>query len=317
VRRLLRGVLAAALLAPAILAIGCGGSGATRFSGTALRAAGGGGTLRFAIPSAPARLDPLRAATSSDQYVDRQLFEPLVATLDGPYASARGRPGLALGWRHSGDFRIWSFRLRAGVRFQDGTPFNANVVLANAERWRAIAQGRALLPGLVAADAPRPDLARLILSEPLRDLPRRLADSRLGLVSPSALRPGGAPLSRVAQAGSGPFLLAERSPEQVSLTRYRAWWGSSHGLGPALDAIVFSALPEQAARVRVLRQGEVRVASELDRRAAETVRSDPLLTVVSARSGHALGLERSVRGIDGIHPQSLAGVWLALVGQTG
>jgi peptide/nickel transport system substrate-binding protein len=310
-----RGVLAAALLA-AILPAGCGGGGATRFSGNEPRGAGGGGTLSFAIPS-PAGLDPLRAATTSDQYVDRQIYEPLVATLDGPYKSVRDRRGLALGWSHSADFRIWSFQLRHRVRFQDGTPFNASVVLANAGRWRTTAEALALLPGLVAADAPRPDLARLILSKPLADLPRRLADPRLGMVSPAAIGPGGASLSRVSQAGSGPFVLAERSADGVSLARYRRWWGSSLGLGPALDRIEFGVVPQQAARVRLLRAGDVRLAAELDRGAVETVRRDPLLTVVGARGGQALGLERSVRGIDSARPQSLSAVSLALVGQPG
>lgn len=307
---------AAAVLLVALLG-GCGGDGATRFSGTEPPPAGGGGELGYAIPAAPTSLDPLRADSVSERTVVSQIFEPLVATLDGPYGAARPRRGLALGWRPSGDFRVWSFRLRPKVRFQDGTPFNASAVLANSQRWRADATGQALLPGLVAADAPRPDRARLIFSAPLRDLPRRLADPRLGQVSPAALDlDPDAPLSRASRAGSGPFTLAGRSDRQLSLRRFRGWWGSRHGLGPSLDEITFTVVPGGIERVGQLQEGLVRVAGDLDRAAAASLRGDPLLTVLGARSGHATGVERSVRGIESLSPEPLSDVSLALVEQS-
>ncbi|MEK6276951.1 MAG: ABC transporter substrate-binding protein [Actinomycetota bacterium] len=319
-RRSLRGALAAALVAAALVAPGCGGEGATRFSGDEPRVAGGGGALRYAIPEAPASLDPLAATATTDRAVTVQVFEPLVAVLRGPYGSATARHGLALGWRHSGDFRVWSFRLRPRVLFQDGTPFNASAVLANAERWRASPQGLALLPGLAAADAPRPDLARLIFARPLRDLPQRLQDPRLGLVSPSALGPrrgGVRRLARAERAGSGPFELVTRKAQDIAVARYRSWWGSRLGLGPALDQVVFSVVPGQFERVSQLRSGEVRVAAELNRASAESLSNDPLLTLLGAGSGHSLGLERSVRGIDSTRPEPLSDVWLALLDQVG
>lgn len=308
------GALAAGLLA-LLLAGGCG-EGATRFSGNEPPRAGGSGTLRYAVPAVPQSLDPLRAGTISERIVVSQLFEPLVARLRGPYGSARQRPGLALDWRHSRDFRVWSFRLRPGVSFQDGTPFNASAVKANAERWRDSSSGRRLLPGLVAADAPRPDLARLVLASPLRELPARLQDPRLGLVSPSAIAASGG-LSRATQAGSGPFELTRRSSDRYSFARFGRWWGSRLGLGPALDGVDFDVVPSQVARLRVLRDTDVRVAAELDPGAARSLKGEPLLTAVGVRSGHAVGFERSVRGIDGWRPEPLSGVWLALIGPAG
>ena len=136
-----RGIWVAVLLAAALP--GCGGEGATRFSGEAVTDAGGGGELVFAIAVDPGSLDPLRASSGSAQIVARQVFEPLVESLDGPYGEGNDRRGLALGWSPSGDFRVWSFQLRAGVRFQDGSPFNAGAVLANVSRWRTVARGGA------------------------------------------------------------------------------------------------------------------------------------------------------------------------------
>jgi ABC-type transport system substrate-binding protein len=188
-------------------------------------------------------------------------------------------------------------------------------VLANVRRWRASAIGRGLLPGLIGADGPRPDLVRFVFAGPVDDLPRRLSDPRLGLVSPDAIRPGAGagPLRRVAQAGSGPFELGPRSGAAIVLRRNGGWWGSRRGLGPALDQLTFRLAATRAERLALLREGAVRVAADIGVAAARRLHGDPLLTTAAERSPHAIGLERSVRGLTGWRPGSLSGVWLAVV----
>jgi peptide/nickel transport system substrate-binding protein len=314
--RSLRAIALAALIAGCCS--GCG-AGAARFSGDNPGAAGGGGDLGYAIAAHPAGMDPLHPSSLSEQIVSRQIFEPLVERLPPPY-SGSAVSGLALGWRHSSDLRVWSFRLRQGVRFQDGEPFNASAVAANAQRWIADPAGQAALPGLTAADAPRPDLVRLILSRPAPRLPRLLASPRLGIVSPPALSPPngvGASLNRIRQAGTGPFSLRGRAAGVVVLDRNRRWWGSALGLGPELDQIAFRTVPDPAERVRLLREDAVRVAADLPAADALPLRRDPLVTAIGPASGHALALERSVRGITSWRPQSLSPAWLALVAPGG
>jgi len=65
--------------------------------------------------------------------------------------------------------------LRDGVRFTNGTPFNAAAVLANARRWQSEPEGRALLLGLFAVDAPRPDVVRFLFNRPAPDVARELS----------------------------------------------------------------------------------------------------------------------------------------------
>jgi peptide/nickel transport system substrate-binding protein len=310
----LRGILVAALLP--VLAAGCGGSGARSFSGQGPTDAGGGGELTYAIADDPGGLDPLAADGYSRQAVVSQLYEPLVAALDEPYGGARDRRGLALGWQASGDLRVWSFRLRSGVEFQNGELLDAGAVVANAERWRTDPRGQLLLPSLIAADAPRPDLVRMIFSLPQPGLPSVLDDPRLGLVAPEAIESLGGPgsdLERARRVGTGPFELHSRSAGRLTLSRFRRWWGSPLGLGPALDRIGFTVTPDDAARARALRTGEVRVAAELSPSAAREIAADPLLTVAGAGGGTPLGFERSVRGIESFAPAPLNGVWLALL----
>jgi peptide/nickel transport system substrate-binding protein len=314
----LRGAWVVAVLFAAFC--GCGEEGARRFSGTSPTDAGGGGELAYAIAADPGDLDPLHAETPSAQIVARQVFEPLVASLDGPYGAPTDRPGLALRWESSDDFRIWSFHLRSEVRFQDDTPLNAEAVAANAERWQGDPAGQALLPGLVAADAPRPSLVRLILSVPDRRLPERLTDPRLGIVSPAALgieTGAGASIARAEDAGSGPFALQRREDAALALIRNRDWWGSRLDLGPALDAISFTVVADPRARARALSDGTARVAADLPREVAEALSTDPLLAVLGAGTGHAVGFERSVRGIADWRPIPLSGAWVAVITEGG
>jgi ABC-type transport system substrate-binding protein len=103
----------------------------------------------------------------------------------------------------------------------------------------------------------------------------------------------------------------------VALDRNRGWWGSRLGLGPALDRITFRGVPRRASRLALLRHGSVRVAGDVGQAAAGRLRANPLLTAVAARSAHAVGLERSVRGISGWRPTSLSGVWVTALRRNG
>jgi ABC-type transport system substrate-binding protein len=240
------------------------------------------------------------------------LHEPLVEDLAGPFDLVRRLPGLALSVLPSADRTVWRVALRPGVRFQDGTPFNASAVLANADRWLAAPEGRAVL-GELLVDAPRPDMVRFILPAPDPGFARRLASPRLGIVSPRAIADAaGGPLdsTRLPESGTGPFELRERSSDRLLLARNTGWWGTERGLGPGVDQIELRVVPDSGQRLALLRDGTVRVAA-IDSRDLGAVRADPLLTEVRQSGGAALGIERSVRGIPAGQPApSLNAVWL-------
>src|SRR3954452_22463315 len=231
----LRAAIVIGLIAlPAVA--GCGGSdsGGAPLS-TGLPPAGGGGTLAYALPALPSTLDPLAARTRAEQIVTRQLYEPLIERLSGPYAQAAPQAGLALEARPSRDRTTWTVTLRPGVRFQDGTPFNAGAVLANSRRWQTNGAGQTLLPHLFAVDAPRPDEVRFLLDQPVPDLVRRLSSPRLAIVSPRALDPEGGQKSSfvpdAAGSGTGPFEAGPRGPGRQVLSRFRGLGGRPVGGG--------------------------------------------------------------------------------------
>lgn len=305
--------LAALALCAALLIAGCGGGNDGNGTATGLPSAGGGGTLVYAVPALPATLDPLTAGDRTSQTIARQVYEPLVARLSGPYGATTVRPGLALSAEPSPDSSVWTLTLRRDVRFQDGTPFNATAVLANSRRWTTLPKGRTLLPGLFAVDAPRPDQVRFLLDAPDPSLASRLASPQLGIVSPQALEPQGGANSRLRTtegAGSGPFEFGAVSATRIELSRNAAWWGSPSGLGPALDGVAFLAEPLPGRRLRLLESGAVEVADPLGPAALAAVAQDPLLATVGGPE-LGIGLEGSVRGLDSARAVPLLSrVWL-------
>ncbi len=306
------GLIACALAA---LAAGCAGD---ENEGTPALSAGEplgeGGSLVWAVADEVTDIDPLAADTRAEQLLTRQIHEPLVASLAGPFGDTRRVPGLARGASTSGDATIWTFRLRTGVDFQDGSPFNAEAVLANAERWQSTAAGRELLPDLVDVFAPRFDVVRFILAQPDRAFDERLAAPQLGIVLPEALSGIRRDLGRPLETGTGPFELRERSAETNLLAQNTSWWGTESGLGPVLEQIEFRSEPSSAVRLALLDAGDVELADELDSAQADQALADPLLHALRGARETWLGLSRAVRGVtSGREIPSLSGAWLTTV----
>jgi peptide/nickel transport system substrate-binding protein len=125
-----------ALLLVALLALaaaGCGGGNET--SGTTGGTEGGGGeggTLVFASAADPVALDGILVSDGESSRVIEQIFETLIDLKPG---TTDLEPGLAESWEPNADATAYTFHLRQGVKFQDGTDFNADAVCFNFDRW--------------------------------------------------------------------------------------------------------------------------------------------------------------------------------------
>jgi peptide/nickel transport system substrate-binding protein len=89
-------------------------------------------TMIFAGASDPTYLDPSLASDGETFRVTEQMFEGLVYLKPG---TTKVKPRLALRWKPSNRGRTWTFWLRRGVKFHDGTAFNSAAVCANFNRW--------------------------------------------------------------------------------------------------------------------------------------------------------------------------------------
>ncbi len=313
-----RGLLALGLSVAALGLAACGDEDQTGTAFSSPTGPGDSGTLAWALGDRPRELDPLLATTRSDQLVTRQIHEPLVESLAGPYGDVRSVPGLALSESASAQDTIWSFRVRPGVRFQDGTPLNAGAVLANGRRWLTTPEGQLAMPNLFAVDAPRPDLVRFFLRTPDPDFPAKLSVPQTGIVSPRAFDVAsgdGATLVRESRSGTGPFELRERSRDEVLVARNLTWWGTERDLGPALDQVQFRTVADPGERLALLVAADLQAADGLGPEQARESRRHPLVEALPTGEGEWLGLERSVRGItNGREIPSLSGVWLTSIG---
>ena len=114
-------------------------------------AAAQGAPLRVGLGSIPAVLDPATALEGSVPFIARQVFVTLLQYRDG---SSDVEPGLATSWTVSRDGHSWTFRLRDGVRFHDGTPLTSRQVAESLDR--IIVPNHALTP------SPNPGGLRLL-----------------------------------------------------------------------------------------------------------------------------------------------------------
>jgi peptide/nickel transport system substrate-binding protein len=115
----------------ALAAAGCGGGdeeAATETGG----GGGEGGTLVFGASADPVVLDFALISDGESYRVNLQIYETLIMQKPGTTELA---PGLATSWESNADGTAWTLHLREGVKFHDGTDFNAEAVCANFERW--------------------------------------------------------------------------------------------------------------------------------------------------------------------------------------
>lgn len=218
-----------------------------------------GGMLRVAVPALPASVDPALAADASSGLLARQVFDSLLQYREG---SSDVEPGLATQWQVSRDGLTWSFRLRDGVRFHDGTPLAAAAVAASLER--------VLFPGAAGAPAANPVVPRLLRGTPGVVKAVRVPDPRtvqIVLALPyapllSVLAHPALAIVRLSQgadgsarwAGTGPFLVAESLPGRVVLEANPAYWGGT----------------ARTSRLVFVEQGdEARAVADLDARALD------------------------------------------------
>jgi ABC-type transport system substrate-binding protein len=313
--RPLRPLAAAAVLGLVAATGGCGGNSTEPVSPGSPPTPTG--TLGIALARGPTTFDPLLATTAADRLVAAQVYEPLTRTISGPYGGTARKLGLVVTARPGAHRTVWRLELRPGVRFSDGARFDASAVLQNAARWRTTPDGQALLPGLLAADAPRPDLVRLIFGEPDPDLVHQLASVRLGIVSPAALRSSGASelLGGRPAAGTGPFLVQRRGAHGILLARNQRWWGTRRDLGPGVELVDLRFPLDADQRLAALRRGTVQIAEGVGGERLAALRRDPLLTAQPGPGGTAVGLQRSVRGFAAAHgTPALSRAWLTTVG---
>ena len=216
---------------------------------------GGGGAqpqgeLRVAIPWTPENLDPTMNLSSIRAMVGVSMFDSLV----GRDADNRIVPQLAESWRLVDD-TTWQVKLRRGVVFHDGEPFNAEAVRATFQRALDPEQkspNRANMAEIARVDVIDDYTVNLVTRQPYAPLINRLLD--FPMVPPKYTAEKGNQGMALKPVGTGPYRFVElvKDDRLVVEAFDRHWRGA-----PKIRRVVYKPIPEPFTRAAALRNNEV------------------------------------------------------------
>lgn len=208
-------------------------------------------------------LDPISTTEGETFKVTVNIFETLINYGE---QDTTLQPGLATDWTPSEDGLEYTLKLREGVKFHDGTDFNAEAVVKNFERWMngdadqfpyyTMFGGFKGDEGHVIKEVVAEDdfTVKFILNRPQAPFLKNLAMSPFGIASPAALEKFGADFMKN-PVGTGPFKFVEwKENDRITLEKNADYWMEGY---PKLDKIIFRSIPENSARLNALLAGEI------------------------------------------------------------
>ncbi len=280
----------AVLITLTLLLTGCPDSGAAANGGgnggDGGGTAGGPGYLIYARSTDATTLDPAEVLYGEDAKVTENVYETLVTFEDAGIGLV---PKLATALPTiSEDGKTWTFTLRQGVTFHDGTAFDAAAVVFSFER-------------LVSADHPHAPKQRpygptygviekveatgdhevvFSLKEPSAVFLQQLAMFPVGIVSPTAVKERGEDY-RKSPSGTGPYKLEEwRHREKLSLVRYDGYWGEK----PAIERVIFQPVSDSQTALEMLKNGEAHIVDHVTLADIEAIEKNENLYVARTPS---------------------------------
>ncbi|HTU01714.1 MAG TPA: ABC transporter substrate-binding protein, partial [Candidatus Sulfotelmatobacter sp.] len=252
-------------------------------------------TLTIAVGIDADTLDPAGQTTTTVANIVDYMFDSLLWPNDERSGVQPGQPQytkltpqLATSWAVSPDGLTYTFKLRQGVKFQDGTDFNADAVKFNIQRVLDPAvrnPNRYYFTDIdtTRIDTPDPYTVVLHLKKTSPTLLGRLAAGPLEILSPTAVKKLGndkVPLGPD-QAGTGPYMFKEWAHgDHITLVKNPNYWGKK----PYFDTVIFRVVPNAGTRETMLRAGDIQMAFEPPAPDIPALRKDTSLTVVSGPS---------------------------------
>ena len=231
--------------------------------------------LRIGLNDDPDALDP----TISRAYVGRLVFAALCDKLFDVTPDLKIVPQLATSYEWAADNRSVMLRLRPGVKFHDGEPFNAEAVRFNIERHLTMAGSfrKSEIGEIKSVDVVNDSTVRLNLSHPLVPLLAALTDRAGMMVSPKAAKELGDRFG-TRPVCAGPFKFVERVAQgRIVLQKFADYWDKDN---VHLDRVEFVPITDSTARVASLRSGDLHIIERVSPTDLAQLRADNRLKVV-------------------------------------
>ncbi|PLT44633.1 Dipeptide-binding ABC transporter, periplasmic substrate-binding component [Paenibacillus pasadenensis] len=224
-------------------------------------------TLIVARGGDSAALDPAIVTDGESTKVTEQIFEGLLSYKPG---TTEVQPALAESYEVSDDGLTYTFKLRQGVKFHDGTDFNADAVVFNFNRWSDPnspnkyegdsfyyydsmfgPEGSRVIKEVKAID---PATVQFTLNKPQAPFLQNIAMPSFGIASPKAVEEKKDKF-KSEPVGTGPFVFKEwKRSESITVEKNPNYWQS--GL-PKLARVIITVIPDNSARLTALQNGEI------------------------------------------------------------
>ncbi|MCM3700406.1 ABC transporter substrate-binding protein [Paenibacillus macerans] len=293
------------MLSMAVALTGCGGNG----GGNSAAGTNKGANTGAEAPSGSAQdtlivgrggdsssLDAAIVTDGESLKITHQVFDSLLEYKEG---TTEVQPSLAEEWTVSEDGLKYTFKLRQGVKFHDGTDFNAEAVVFNFTRWSDPKSeykfegdsfdyydsmfgpdGKRVIKEVKAVDD---NTVEFTLNQPQAPFLQNLAMTSFGIASPTAIQEKKENFKNE-PVGTGPFVFKEwKRNDSITLEKNPNYW--KEGL-PKLNKVIVRSIPDNSARFNALQSGEIDLMEDLTPDDLATLESNPDLQKITRPSNN-------------------------------
>ncbi|MCL1463158.1 ABC transporter substrate-binding protein [Argonema galeatum] len=256
------------------------------------------GVLVYGSGGQPVNLEPGNITDGNSIIVQQQIYNRLIEFKPG---TTEFQPSLATSWSVSADGKVWTFKLRPGVKFHDGSDFNAEAVKFNVERWwnpqhpngyrnagksyeiwqqlfgGFKGKSESLLQDVVVVDN---STIQFKLKQPFAAFPAAIGSGYFGIASPAAIKKAAASYGTPGSlaVGTGPFIFKEwRTGDRILLEKNPNYWKKGD---PKINQLVIRFITDPAARLAQLRAGQIDFTVDLAPDQRKEVESDANLVAI-------------------------------------
>jgi peptide/nickel transport system substrate-binding protein len=248
-----------------------------------------GNSLIYGRGADSKKLDPIQVTDGESLQVTQMIYDTLVQYKD---ENTEVQPGLAEKWENSADGKVWTFHLRKNVKFHDGTPFNADAVVFNFERWMDKNHPQhkggefTYYPDMfggykgdsthVINKVSKVDdhTVKFELNRPLGPFLANIAMPPFAIGSPEAIKKDPEKFNEN-PVGTGPYKFVEwKKNDTITLEKNPDYWVK--GL-PKTDKLIFKSIPDNTARFNALKSGDIDLMNGMNPTDAPQVEKDSKL----------------------------------------
>src|SRR5919201_5723072 len=256
-----------------------------------------GGTLTIALDSDPDALDPTLART----FVGRMVFADMCEKLYDIDSHLNIVPQLAAAMpKFSTNKKTVTIKLRTGIKFNDGTPFNAAAVKQSLDRHKTLPRSTRAseLAPVTSIDTQGDSTVILHLANRYAPITAQLADRSGMVMSPQALNSLGANFA-TSPVCVGPFMFKERvATDHITLVKSPYYYAKNK---VHLDSIVFKIITDPSARSQNLRANSINIEDRIPNPELQAIKNDSNLRVIKSISIGYQGITINIGNKNGLN----------------